>query len=141
MAASRALSKPLSLRDLKRHLTWFYGTSHQYYLNRKVWFLSMNQAAPCGMMSSAPADVRSLDGLRNFINLALCQKENLLENHFPMTELELTRGGDCCGYQFTLHGPRSVKLSAVWDRKGNEVLFYDAVGKRFARTRLPHDVI
>ncbi len=92
-------------------------------------------------MFSAPADVRSLDGLRNFIHLALCRKENLLENHFPMTELELKRNGICCGFQFTLHGPRSVKLSAVWDRQGNEVLLYDSVGRRFSRTQLPHQVI
>ena len=72
--------------------------------------------------------------------LLFCRKENLLENHFPMTELELKRGESCCGYQFILHGPRSVKLSAVWDRSGNEVLMYDVVGKRFARVRLPHQV-
>ena len=91
-------------------------------------------------MPSAPTEIRSLDGLRNFIHLSLCRKENLLEHHFPMTELELKRNGDCCGFQFTLHGPRSVRLSAVWDRQQNEVLLYDAVGRRFARIRLPNEV-
>ena len=91
-------------------------------------------------MPSAPADIRSLEDLRNYIHVSLCQKENLLEHHFPMTELELKRGGDCCGYQFILHGPRSVKLSAVWDRARNEVLFYDAVGRRFSRVRIPNAV-
>ena len=90
------------------------------------------------MMPAAPADVRTLDDLRNFIHLALCRKENLLEHHFPMTELQLSRSGQCCGYQFILHGPRSVRLSAVWDQASNEILFYDVVGKRFARIRLPH---
>ena len=91
-------------------------------------------------MPSAPADIRSLEDLRNYIHLSLCRKENLLEHHFPMTELELKRGGDCCGYQFILHGARSGKLSAVWDRRGNEILMYDVVGKRFARVRLPNQV-
>ncbi|MEQ9406085.1 MAG: hypothetical protein RIK87_00095 [Fuerstiella sp.] len=92
------------------------------------------------MMPTAPADVRSLEDLRNFIHIALCQKENLLEHHFPMTELELKRNGQHCGSQFILHGPRSVKLSAVWDRQQNEVLFYDALGRRFARIRIPNTV-
>ena len=89
-------------------------------------------------MPAAPADIRTPEDLRNFIHLALCRKENLLEHHFPMTEIELKRQGRDCGSQFILHGPRSVKLSAVWDRKLNEVLLYDAVGKRFARIRIPN---
>ena len=92
------------------------------------------------MMPSAPADVRTSEDLKNFIHLSLCRKENLLEHHFPMTELELKRNGQLCGSQFILHGPRSVKLSAVWDRKLNEILLYDAVGKRFARIRIPNVV-
>ena len=101
----------------------------------------MCQAAPCGTTPSAPAEIRSLEDLRNYIHISLCRRENLLEHHFPMTELELKRAGDCCGYQFILHGPRSVKLSAVWDRAGNEILMYDVVGKRFARVRLTHQVV
>ncbi|WP_083731977.1 hypothetical protein [Fuerstiella marisgermanici] len=90
------------------------------------------------MMPPAPAAVRNQDDLRDFIHLALCRKENLLEHHFPMTELELKRNGQHCGSQFILHGPRSVKLSAVWDRKLNEILLYDALGRRFNRIRLPN---
>lgn len=92
------------------------------------------------LMPPAAADVRTLDDLRDFIHLALCRKENLLEHHFPMTELELKRGGQHCGSQFILHGPRSVRLSAVWDRQLNEVLLYDAVGKRFAKIRIPNAI-
>ena len=100
----------------------------------------MEQAAVCGMMPPALSEVRSLDDLRNFIHLSLCKKENLLENHFPVTELELKRGDDLCGIQFTLHGPRSVKLSAVWDCTANDVLLYDAVGKRFSKVRIPNNL-
>ncbi len=91
-------------------------------------------------MPPAPAEVRDLDDLRDFIHLALCRKENLLEHHFPMTELELKRNGQHCGSQFILHGPRSVRLSAVWDRKQNEILLYDALGKRYQKIRLPNPI-
>lgn len=100
----------------------------------------MSQSASSSMTPTAPADIRSLDDLRNFIHVALCRKENLLEHHFPMTELELKRRGDCCGYQYILHGPRSVKLSAVWDQASNEILLYDVVGRRFDRVRIPNQV-
>ena len=100
----------------------------------------MFQPSPSGTLPAASAEVRTLDELRNFIHIALCRKENLLEHHFPMSELELKRNGDCCGVQFVLHGPRSVKLSAVWDRMRNEVLLYDVVGKRFGKVRLANQV-
>lgn len=100
----------------------------------------MRQSTANSMKPTANADIRTLDDLRQFIHLELCRKENLLENHFPMTELELTRSGQCCGYQFILHGPRSVRLSAVWDRSGNVVLMYDVVGNRFAKVPLKRPV-
>jgi hypothetical protein len=94
--------------------------------------------APNQLLSAS--EIRSLDQLRIFIHLMLCQKENLLEHHFPMTEIELRRNGQRCGLQFVLHGPRSVKLAAVWAETSNEILLYDATGKRFSRVRLPNPV-
>lgn len=94
--------------------------------------------APCA--PSSPAEVRSLDQLRTFIHVTLCRKENLLEHHFPMSELELMQNGRRCGYQFVLHGPRSVKLAAVWAEPSNEILLYDTTGKRYGRIRLPNKV-
>lgn len=98
----------------------------------------MQQTAPCNVIAVLPADVRNLEDLRNFVHLALCQKENLLEHHFPVTEVELEKKGKHCGTQFILHGPRSLKLSAVWDRMASQVLLYDAIGRRFARVQLPN---
>jgi len=88
----------------------------------------------------SPGEIRTLDQLKVFIHLMLCRRENLLEHHFPMSEVELKRNGQCCGFQFVLHGPRSVKLAAVWARPSNEVLLYDATGRRFSRVRLPNPV-
>ncbi len=88
-----------------------------------------------------PSDIRTLSQLKHFVHITLCRKENLLEHHFPMSELELTQNGIRCGYQFVLHGPRAVKLGAVWAEPSNEILLYDATGKRFGRIRLPNRVV
>ena len=100
----------------------------------------MYQSASVSSHVESPGDVRTLDQLKDFVHIALCRKENLLEHHFPMSELELMQNGSRCGYQFVLHGPRSVKLAAVWAEPSNEILMYDATGNRFARIRLPNRV-
>ncbi len=100
---------------------------------------SMVASAPSAPCSTA-ADIRSLDQLREFVHLTLCGRENLLEFHFPMTEVELTKNGTLCGIQFILHGPRRVKLAAVWAADRNEILMYAANGRRFGRVRLPNPV-
>jgi len=93
-------------------------------------------SAPC----SSAADIRSLDQLREFVHLTLCQRENLLEFHFPMPEVELMKNGVRCGIQFVLYGPRQVKLAAVWASDRNEILMYAANGRRFRRIRLQNPV-
>lgn len=98
----------------------------------------MCQPVAAPRLPEVPADVRTLDHLRHFVHVTLCRRENLLEHHFPMSELELKQGGCRCGLQFVLHGPRSVKLAAVWAEATNEILLYDATGNRFARIRLPN---
>jgi hypothetical protein len=57
-----------------------------------------------------------------------------------MIESKLTRGSRDCGLQFTLHGPRSVRLSAIWESGQNSVHFYDAGGERYPTVRLPRRV-
>ncbi len=58
-----------------------------------------------------------------------------------MTERILLRAGEPCGIFFCLHGPRSVKLTAIWETKENTVLFYGSTGERLAKMKLveaPH---
>lgn len=81
-------------------------------------------------------DLRTLDDLRTFIHKTLCQKENLLEEQFTMTEMQLMRRGRECGLQFSLHGPRSVRLGAIWASDHNVVYFYDARGERYLKLKL-----
>jgi hypothetical protein len=88
-----------------------------------------------------PAEaVFTLDDLRAYVHRILCEKENLLADQFKMIESKLTRGSRDCGLQFTLHGPRSVRLSAIWESGRNTVYFYDAGGERYATVRLPRCV-
>ena len=56
---------------------------------------------------------------------------------FQFDEQVLRRHGKPCGLHFTLNGPRSVRLSAIWDAIRHTVLFYDCTGERFHRTDLP----
>lgn len=98
----------------------------------------MYQSVTSASLADHPADIKTLEQLKYFVHTTLCRKENLLEHHFPMSELELLQNGVRCGYQFVLHGPRAVKLAAVWAQPSNEILLYDATGKRFGRIRLPN---
>lgn len=81
-------------------------------------------------------DFASLDELREFVRQKLGQQENLLAEQFPLTETKLRQGGKECGRQFVLHGPRSVRLTAIWVAVKNELYFYDARGERCEKIKL-----
>lgn len=89
-------------------------------------------------MTTTVNDIHSLDELRLFVHRTLCEKENLLEDQFSLTEFSLSRGQKACGLQFLLHGPRSVRLGAIWASDHNMVYFYDANGVRYLKMRLTH---
>lgn len=85
--------------------------------------------------------IRSLDDLRAYIHRTLCEKENLVADQFSMTEMQLTRRSRNCGLQFSLHGPRSVRLGAIWASDHNTIYFYDAQGVRYHKVRLPRRLL
>ncbi len=87
-------------------------------------------------MDIAERHIDSLEDLRNFVSLTLCRHEQLEPHLFPLTQRLLHCGGQPCGIQFCLHGPRSVRLLAIWETRDNSVLFYDSSGERFQRVRL-----
>jgi hypothetical protein len=101
----------------------------------------MPQSAEAVQRTVSPSEIRTFEQLRHFVHVHLCRRENLLEYQFPMTELEIQQGGRRCGVQFLLHGPRSVRLAAVWAESAHELLFYDATGHRFNRIRLPNRIV
>lgn len=88
-------------------------------------------------MSPSAEDVRSFSDLRDFVHETLCSKEKLLADQFSLTEIPLRRGERECGREFTLHGPRNIRLGAIWAADHNILYFYDARGERFLKLRLP----
>ncbi len=83
-----------------------------------------------------PEAISTLSELRGFVHQTLCEKENLVPEQFRMREMELRRTGKSCGIQFSLHGPRQVRLSAVWAADKNQLYFYDTAGIRFRKVQL-----
>ncbi|MBM4000890.1 MAG: hypothetical protein FJ297_15350 [Planctomycetes bacterium] len=89
-----------------------------------------------------PADVAritDLRSLRSYIEMTICERNELEVGAFRMTERILLRGGTACGIYFCMHGPRSVKLTAIWETDRNTILFYGSNGQRQHRTQLTAD--
>lgn len=84
------------------------------------------------MIAKVAADVPWVSpSLRVFVYEVLCQSNQLKPSCYPMTEIPLFQRGNPRGILFCLHGPRLVKLTAVWDCSTNEVVFYNAAGERY----------
>ena len=80
----------------------------------------------------------NLNDLRTFVHQTLCDQHELQPGAFQVTERILVRGKRPCGIFFCLHGPRSVKLTAIWETDRNSVLFYNSTGERIRKTQLVH---
>lgn len=80
--------------------------------------------------------ISTLDALRAFVHKTLCDRENILADQFALAETRLTRQGQPCGLQFSLQGPRSVRLAAIWAADRNLLYCYDARGERFLKLQL-----
>jgi hypothetical protein len=87
-------------------------------------------------MLASTQRLQNLENLRDYVNKVLCQHDQLELGAFRMTERILVRSGKPCGIFFCLHGPRSVKVTAIWETERNTILFYSSTGERFHRTRL-----
>lgn len=80
--------------------------------------------------------LQDLDDLRRFVHTTICQHNELETNVFETTERILVRRGRPCGIFFCLHGPRSVKLTAIWETDRNTILFYGSAGQRLLTIHL-----
>jgi hypothetical protein len=87
-------------------------------------------------MQSSFEQISNLDTLRQYVVEVLCEQNQLELGAFPVSERILVRGGRPCGLFFCLHGPRSVKFTAIWETDQNTLLFYDAAGERTHKTQL-----
>jgi hypothetical protein len=105
------------------------------YHGRSLEWNSRPGDTPAAMTETCET-IDSIEGLRTFIHATLCARENLLADQFSMREIPLLVCGSPCGLQFTIKGPRSVRLSAVWASDANMIYFYDAQGERFLKVRV-----
>jgi hypothetical protein len=80
--------------------------------------------------------INSLIELRDYVHQRLCDQNQLEVGAFQFTERVLERSGAPCGMYFCLHGPRSVKLVAIWETARNSILFYGSTGERVQRVQL-----
>jgi hypothetical protein len=87
-------------------------------------------------MLTSTERLHNLESLREYVNKVLCEFDQFEIGAFRMTERMLVRGDRPCGIFFCLHGPRSVKVTAVWETETSTILFYSSTGERFQRTRL-----
>lgn len=87
-------------------------------------------------MTENPSPINNLNDLRDFVYETLCSQNELEAGAFGMSERILVRRGKPCGLYFCVHGPRSVKLTAIWETEGNSVLFYGSSGQRRGKAQL-----
>jgi hypothetical protein len=83
-----------------------------------------------------PLHIRDLNDLRQFVHHKLCEQNHLEPHAFDVSERVLVRGNRPCGIFFCLYGPRSVKLTAIWETDRNTILFYSSSGQRTLKTQL-----
>ena len=84
-------------------------------------------------------DIDNLPDIRTYVSRTLCQRNDFEEGVFQVTEKILTKCGKLCGMFFCLHGPRSAKLTAVWETENNSIIFYGSTGEKFQKTMLPNE--
>ena len=87
-------------------------------------------------MHESPVRISDLSGLRDFVQQQLCERNELEIGAFQFTEHVLEKRSLPCGICFCLHGPRSVKLMAIWETSRNTIMFYDSNGERVQRVQL-----
>ena len=88
------------------------------------------------MQLTTSAEFNDLSQLRHYVSNTLCRENDIEVGVFQITERLLKRRGQTCGIYFCLHGPRSVKLTAVWECKDNSIRFYGSNGEKFKTINL-----
>jgi hypothetical protein len=86
-------------------------------------------------MSTEQSRFDDLAAIRQYVIQTLCEKDRLEADVFPISEQVLVRGGAPCGVYFCLHGPRSLRLTAIWETDSNTIWFYGSRGERFRKTQ------
>ena len=80
---------------------------------------------------------QTLAVVREYVRDELSIQNSLERDAFPMAERIVKKKGSPVGLYFCMYGPRSVRLTAVWDMLKDEIYFYDSLGRRSASQRVP----
>ena len=88
-------------------------------------------------MVECKTSIQDFEDIRQYVTETLSNFELLRPDSTQLTLKLLTRSGRPCGVYFCLHGPRAVRLSAIWETDANTILFYGATGERRQRLSLP----
>jgi len=87
-------------------------------------------------MVESQTRIHKFEDIRRYVTETLSQLERLRPESSHLTLRLLSRSGQPCGVYFCLHGPREVRLTAIWETDANTILFYDSRGERVGKTRL-----
>ena len=87
-------------------------------------------------MVECQISIQKIEDIRQYVTQTLSKIELLRPESSHLTTRLLTRNNQPCGIYFCLHGPRAVRLSAIWETDANTILFYGTRGQRVQRTRL-----
>jgi len=87
-------------------------------------------------MVECQASIQNFEDIRHYVTKTLSNIELLRPESSQLTTELLTRNNRPCGIYFCLHGPRAVRLTAIWETDANTILFYGSRGDRVQRTRL-----
>jgi hypothetical protein len=80
---------------------------------------------------------QTLAVVREYVRDELSEQNRFERDAFPMAERIVKRKGNPVGLYFCMYGPRSVRLTAVWDLQKGEIYFYDSLGRRLANQPVP----
>ncbi len=89
------------------------------------------------MIAGLPLSIDLL-ALRRRVQEKLCEIGMLEVDQFPLTERNVVKAGQTCGVYFCLHGPRSVKLTAIADFEKQSLICYGSDGTRTVEEKLSH---
>ncbi len=87
-------------------------------------------------MQELDRSLDSFDELHTFVHQTLCESENLLADQFETKKYPLVIKDRICAIEYRLHGPRSLKLAAIWAADTNVIYFYNALGERNLKVQL-----
>jgi hypothetical protein len=87
-------------------------------------------------MAESQVRLQTIDEVCQFVSDTLSRYETLQPDRLQLTLHLLNRSGKPCGIFFRLHGPRAVRLTAIWETDSNTILFYGSRGERIERIKL-----